>query len=333
MDYFEINLYIIGYYTVDKTMKKSKYIFILCGIAAIIILGASLSKTLLPNAISETSTSAVQTEAAAEKNTEKVTEITHIHSETATAASTTTAVAHSTTSAATEIVTETTNPGTTSFSEKYTLPIQIPTLRFPDIFAPQTELPTTPSGEIDLSCYDNCAFVGNSRFISFKNYGLCKNVYSVVGLNVDTVFTKSCSGSNVTVINELNGKRFDKIILMFGDNECGWPNQNIFIERYSKVISEVRNRVPNAEIYLHGVIPVTDAESAKNNYGVNNATIDSLNQKIKQLADDEGIGYIAPPSSILTADGSLISEAASDGVHLNKSYSKKWLHSMAHVIF
>ena len=324
-----------GTYRMDKAMKKSRIILTVCGLAAIITAAASFSGTILPDAVSETSTTAVQTKTNAVNST-KITAETTIeqtkkeHSETAVS---TTSATQSVTAAATEKTTEKTNVSTSEFTEPLTFPIQIPTIKFPEIFTPQKELPTTPSGEIDLSCFDNCAFVGNSRFISFKNYGLAKNVYSVVGLNVDTVFTKSCSGSNVTVINELNGKNFDKIILMFGDNECGWPNQNIFIERYAKVVNEVRKRVPGAEIYLHGIVPVSAAESAENNYGVNNSTIASLNKKIKQLADDEGIGYIAPPSTILTSDGALISDAASDGVHLNKKYSEKWLYSMAEEIF
>ncbi|MBQ3006866.1 MAG: hypothetical protein IJD78_04815 [Clostridia bacterium] len=316
-------------------MKKSKYLLMICGIAAVITAGVSFSKTVLPNAISETSTPSAVSESADSHSTEKNTSTTVERTEkeqstTAVANAETTNEAQPTTHENTTHAAETT---TKAFSDTITFPIQIPTLRIPEIFTPSRELPTTPSGEIDLSCFDNCAFVGNSRFISFKNYGLAKNVYSVVGLNVDTVFTKSCSGSNVTVINELNGKNFDKIILMFGDNECGWPNQNIFIERYSKVIKAVRDRVPRAEIFLHGILPVSSAESEENNYGVNNSTIAALNQKIKQLAADEGIGYIAPPSSLLTENGALISEAASDGVHLNKSYSKKWLFAIAEDIY
>lgn len=316
-------------------MKNNKYKLILTGVAVIIVLGAALSKIILPNAITETTTAASQSK---EETTEITTQIIQTTEEFITTKVHTTAVTVS------EIILTVTEPKTTSAEKETTvktepskpalpeIPIQIPTIKFPDLNYFPTELATNSSGEIDLSCFDSTAFIGNSRFISFKNYGLAKNVYSVVGLNVDTVFTKSVSGSSVTVINELNGKKFDKIVLMFGDNECGWPNQNIFIEKYSKVIDAVRERNPRAVIYLHAILPVSAEASAENNFGCNNQTINSMNEKIKQLAADEGVNYIEQPSCLKNSDGALLSEAASDGIHLNKKYSKIWLEHLARTI-
>lgn len=190
--------------------------------------------------------------------------------------------------------------------------------------------PTPVDG--DFSCFDNCVFIGNSRFVSFKNYGLCKNVYAVVGLTVDTIFTKSASANGTTVINSLYGKDYDKVILMLGDNECGWPYQDVVIERYAKVVDAVRDRVPNAEIYIHAVLPISAEAHAKNEYGCNNNVINSLNLKIKEFCANEGIKYIEQPSCLKASDGSLLAEAASDGVHLNKTYSEIWLDYLKNTI-
>ena len=105
---------------------------------------------------------------------------------------------------------------------------------------PKTEKTTKRSGssggketmtyhDMDYSCFDDCAFIGNSRVLDLKNYGLAENVYASVGLTVDTVFTEKASGSSVVIIDELKGKHFKKVFLMFGDNECGWPNTSVFI--------------------------------------------------------------------------------------------------------
>lgn len=198
-----------------------------------------------------------------------------------------------------------------------------------------TEIITTATintADDDFSCFDNVVFIGNSRFVSFKNYGLCKNVYAVVGLTVDTIFTKSASGSNVAIIDELYGKSYDKIVLMMGDNECGWPNLDIFIERYEKVIDAIKARAPGSEIYIHAVLPVSAEASAKNNYGCNNNAINSLNAKVKQLCAEEGIIFIDQPSCLKASDGSLLPEAASDGIHLSKSYAEIWLNSLKKVL-
>lgn len=206
--------------------------------------------------------------------------------------------------------------------------------------APKTEKTTKRSGssggketmtyhDMDYSCFNDCAFIGNSRVLDLKNYGLAENVYASVGLTVDTVFTEKASGSSVVIIDELKGKHFKKVFLMFGDNECGWPNTSVFIKRYAKVIAAVRERVPEAEIYLQSVLPISRAADAKNEYGCNNAAINKVNEAIKQLAKDEGVHYINPAASMTDSQGFLPDEAASDGVHLRKKYCRIWLNYLA----
>ncbi len=317
---------------------KSKHVILLCGVALILILGFSISKTALTTAVSEGTTASTLTEeqSISDKATTVFSQfITELTTQTYTTVKS--SVSSETTVRITEKKTEKENK-TTAENTKQTkptspvFPIQIPTIKIPGII-PLTTAPQTKSSESkDLSCFDNSVFLGNSRFISFKNYGLAKNVYSVVGLNVDTVFTKSVSGSNVTVINELNGKKYEKVILMFGDNECGWPNQNVFIERYSKVIAAVREKIPDAQIYLHSILPVSAQASSKSEFSCNNETINALNIKIKQLAADEGVEFIEQPDCLKGADGALLPEAASDGIHLNKKYSEIWLNYLAETI-
>ena len=313
-------------------MKNSKFILTLCFIAVTLIFGVTVSKAIFSSDKEPLTVSATQQTI---NNTENHTEIIHetenneeIATLTETEISTSLQTEKNITGInKTEIQDETSAVESTRFS------IQLPNIKLPDFPSINKPSEAVSSEEIDLSCFDNTAFIGNSRFISFRNYALVKNAYAVVGLNVDTVFTKSVSGSSVTVINELNGKSFDKVILMFGDNECGWPNQDVFINRYAKVIDAVKERNPHAEIYLHAILPVSADTSAKNEYGCNNITIAALNKKIEQLAADEEINFINAPTCILDSDGALLPGTASDGIHLNKKYSEIWLREIAKNIF
>ncbi len=189
---------------------------------------------------------------------------------------------------------------------------------------PITTSPTVVA--LDYTCFENSAFIGNSRVLALKTYGFVNNVYGSVGLTVETVFFDSVSGSNVPVIDELNGKNFDKIFILFGDNECGWPDPDNFIRHYAKVISAVKERVPDAEIYLQSVLPVSRHAEEITKYGCTNSKINILNSKIKALADAEGIYFIEPSKALMDIDGKLPDEASSDGIHLNKKYCKKWLN-------
>lgn len=310
---------------------KKRVLYIFCALIILTLSGCTDSKIPMTETDVNTATSSTSSKATTLPATTVAT--------TKKASSTAKTSVPSTTEKATKPIstkpqTSTTEKSETTGTTQPELPFTLPDFNLNGLIPTTTQAETsTTKVNLDASVYDNCAFVGNSRFVSLKNYGLAKNVYPVVGLNVDTVFTKSVAGSNVALIDELNGKDYDKIILMFGDNECGWPNQNVFIEKYAKVINAVRERVPEAEIYLHAILPVSAEASATNQFGCNNPNINSMNKKIKQLATDEGIHFIEQPSCLKDSEGALLPEAASDGIHLNKKYSKIWIDSLATEIF
>ncbi len=194
----------------------------------------------------------------------------------------------------------------------------------------ETEAPRLPD---DFSCFDDCAFIGNSRIIGFKNYALVKNVYSVVGLNVDTIFTSSVAGSSIPVIDELKGKDYKKVYIMLGDNECGWGDKEVFINKYAKVIDAVKERVPGAEIYIQSVLPVSNHASATNKFGCTNENINAINELLVTLASEKGVNYTNPASALKGDDGALPDDYASDGIHLNKSTCKVWLEYLINDTF
>lgn len=324
-------------FKVKYLTMKNKLIYIISAVAVIAALGFAASKISLPVAVSETTVTSGTTVSAESTKTvwQPLSTTTNLTEKITEALSTAIFSSTEKSTAAKETSVRTTASETTvAATQGRTLPftIPVPTIQIPD-FRPETTTAapiTKPiNGEYDSSCFDSTVFIGNSRFISFKNYGLAKNVYAVVGLNVDTVFTKTVAGSTVTVIDELNGKDFEKVVLMFGDNECGWSSYDSFVVKYSKVIAAVRERLPEAEIYLHAVLPVSVNASATNEFGCNNTNINALNTRIEQLAAKEGIHFIAQPEVLKAEDGTLIPEAASDGIHLNKKYAKTWIISLA----
>ena len=189
-----------------------------------------------------------------------------------------------------------------------------------------------PSAPAEFDCFDDCAFIGNSRLLAVGNYNLARNVYAVVGLNVETVYTKKCEGSKVTVINELDGKDYKRVILMFGDNECGWASLDDFEKQYKKVIGTIREKLPDAKIYLVSVLPISAERSKQNQYGYNINSIAAANEKIKKVAGDTGCAYIDAGRSITNSNGYLPDEASSDGCHLNKEYTRIWLSVVAEKI-
>ena len=111
-----------------------------------------------------------------------------------------------------------------------------------------------PGQSADQAVFDNCAFVGNSIFEGLHLYGVITHgkFFTKVGLNLSTVYTATTTNGNKPVIDELNTGAYSGVILMFGQNELGWPNQNAFIQRYEKLVKEIKARQSGAQIFLTG---------------------------------------------------------------------------------
>ncbi|MBR3381938.1 MAG: hypothetical protein IKG85_02720 [Clostridia bacterium] len=183
-----------------------------------------------------------------------------------------------------------------------------------------------PSGSGDQSVFDDAAFIGNSLFEGLWKFGIITHgrFFTKVGLNVNTVMTAHIEGSSVPVIDELNTGSYGKVILLFGENEIGWPSQSTFMRRYAELLDAIWERQPHAEIYVCGMPPVTKARSDRNENGLTNENIVRTNAKFKQMAQEKGAYYIGLPSAMYDNDGALPAEASSDGIHLNLKYDRIW---------
>ena len=198
-----------------------------------------------------------------------------------------------------------------------------------------TAAPTTPPGQPDYSVFDNCCFIGNSVFEGLHNYGVIKNGtwYTKVGLNILTVYNTPVLGGTVPIIDELNHGSYTGVLLMFCQNECGWPNLNNFIVKYEQLLQDVWARQPQAKLFLMGITPVSQAVSDKGENGVTNANINTINSGLEALAArTQNAYYVSVPSSFYTANGALQNDASNDGVHLNKAYMEVWADHICGVV-
>lgn len=189
--------------------------------------------------------------------------------------------------------------------------------------------PVPKSEIVENSYFDDAVFIGDSRTEGFILYtGLTNAIsYTNKGLTVDTVFTKPVinkNGDKISVMDALRQTDFSKVYIMLGINETGWPYNNIFIEKYEKIIDEIKAINPDATIYVEEILPVTDKVSQTHSY-VKNEKIKEYNALIRQMAEEKKIYYIDTGKAVADTNGSLPENAAIDGIHLKKSYCEKWL--------
>lgn len=195
-----------------------------------------------------------------------------------------------------------------------------------------TEAPQAASaptgGSIDGKFYKNSAFIGNSFVDGMEIYELIPNAdyFARVGLNVSDAMSLTTSTGDVAVIDELdNGEKYDKIFMMFGENELGWVSKETFIEDYTDLVDKARRYQPQAQIYLLAITPVTEEVSALGEDGATRENILEFNKLILDVAKTEDVNFADIFSAVADDKGYLPKGAAVDGIHFGEEYYKKCL--------
>lgn len=183
---------------------------------------------------------------------------------------------------------------------------------------------------VELDYFKDAVFIGDSRTEGFiLNNGLSSKTisYTYKGLQVNTIFTDkviNMDGKKITIMDALKETSFSKAYIMLGINETGWVYNDLFIRKYSEIIDEIRKINPNCIIYVQSILPVSKKVSDEHDY-IKNSKINEYNSLLEQMSQDKNVYYLNVQEAIINEEGVLPEDAATDGIHLNKTYCQKWL--------
>ncbi len=186
------------------------------------------------------------------------------------------------------------------------------------------------STEIIPEAFADTVIIGNSQAQALSNYGLVREADFItkVGLSINKVL----SADNGTLLNSLYGSDYKKAVFVFGENELGWPYPKNFISEYKKVISAVKNILPDVKIYCHAVFPVSRSHSEKSTIGITNENAVIFNALIEEMCEEEGYTFINYSSAFSADNGALPEGVANDGVHFNYDYCKIWASDLSRAL-
>jgi len=118
-------------------------------------------------------------------------------------------------------------------------------------------------------------------------------------------------------IVDLNPKQ---IFLMIGVNDLIYGVKTAdTIENYEKIILQLHEQAPAAELFIQSVLPVEEGA-----HDLENKTINALNEQIKALASANQVVYIDINSKFKNESGVLKSTYTEDGLHLNGNAYMIW---------
>ena len=192
------------------------------------------------------------------------------------------------------------------------------------------EIPWDESGKkADVSYLDDVLFIGDSRTSTLQQYAGWDNAtfYVKNGLTIWNVLEAKiaeCEGELVTVEEALQKEKFGKIYIMLGINELGRGTPDTFAEEFRRVVKRIQELQPDAVIVMEAIMHVTETKDAEETY-INNAEINARNEKLKELADSEGVYWLdVNPVTDDGEKGCLVEEYSFDGVHLKVKYIDIW---------
>lgn len=130
------------------------------------------------------------------------------------------------------------------------------------------------------------------------------------------------------VINRLNSTLSSspqKLFLMIGINDLlqGKSTDSI-ITNYNQLVNQIKQKSPDTKVYIESILPINNAITGSK---VQNSTITSLNNKLKNIADKNDYQFINL-YGLFNQKGQLKQNLTIDGVHLNAEGYSVWINAV-----
>lgn len=182
--------------------------------------------------------------------------------------------------------------------------------------------------DIDTSYFEDALFVGDSRMVGIKEYGgLSEPTYFAgTGLSTFRLYKDELEVRGLGTVGfetVINSRSFGKIYIMLGINEAG-SKLSEFKAQYSRILDEIKEKQPDALIFLCSNLHVTKYKSEHDSIFAN-SHIDEINDVIKSLAMRNGAYYLDVNPLFDDGEGNLSTDYAADYAHMYGKCYLTWI--------
>ncbi|MCI5773108.1 MAG: GDSL-type esterase/lipase family protein [Erysipelotrichaceae bacterium] len=177
-------------------------------------------------------------------------------------------------------------------------------------------LPVAANEKVDASYYDDALFVGDSRMGSLALYGSYDNqeVYYIEALFLNKVDITQLEDGQ-TIMDKIKATEKNNLYLMFGLNEIGWENYQLFVDQYDAFIKSIKEIKPNINIYVF--LLYTPTHTLTIDEVAIKPAVDNNNTLLKKMCYDNQVYCLDMDPYFSLNGGSIDDSFAKDGIHLN----------------
>lgn len=180
----------------------------------------------------------------------------------------------------------------------------------------------------DRTYFDNTLFIGDSRTVGLHEYGDLGNAVVVAdsGMSVYKIFQQSFrmdSGEKVTLNDLLSERQFEKIYIMLGINELGYPFEST-VKRYKEMVTTIKEAQPETMVFLQANLHIAEKKSASSDI-YNNENINRFNDTVKEFSEEDGDIYLDVNEIFDDGNGNLAEEFTADQSHVLGKYYADWV--------
>lgn len=182
--------------------------------------------------------------------------------------------------------------------------------------------------DIDTSYFEDALFVGDSRMVGIKEYGGLKEptYFASTGLSTFKLYKEELDvkGVGTTDFEKLISSRsFGKVYIMLGINEAGCKLSE-YKSQYDKIIADVKEKQPDAILFLCSNLHVTKYKS-EHDKTFANSHIDEINGVVEALAAKYGGYYLDVNPLFDDGEGNLSTDYAADYAHMYGKCYLTWI--------
>lgn len=165
--------------------------------------------------------------------------------------------------------------------------------------------------------FEDAVIMGDSRAVGFSYYGFLseEQVYAEKGALITSV------RDYIEAVKAFNP---GQIYICFGLNDLQsgqWPTPNSYSEQCGEIIELLRKELPQCDVYLNSILPVTEASETSDPIY---SSIAEYNDSMKQMCDEKGYHYI--DNTAMAQEHIDLYET--DGLHLQSAFYTYWATNM-----